>query len=268
MSGYIMEDPREAARLADKVDDAGAWVERYFAESLQTASTMLCVGCGSGLFLDTIARRYPSLDVTGVDLGPDRVDAARQRIADLSNARAVVGNALALPFERSAFDVVLCRLMLEYIAEPQQAIAQMTRVARPGGRVILQDLDGQLVWHYPPDPVLEEAIDAVLEALAATGFDPYVGRKLFWHARAAGLQDITVRVDSYHLYAGTIDDRGADLWRRKLAIAHPRLEGALGVGAARSTADRFIEYLQRPDTLSYSTMFTINGVVGPHHSSP
>ena len=63
----------------------------------------------------------------------------------------------------------------------------MTRVCKPGGTVLLQDLDGQLLWHYPEDAEVQQTAEKVVAALAATGFDPFVGRKLFWLAKKAGL---------------------------------------------------------------------------------
>src|SRR5206468_5342108 len=68
--------------------------------------------------------------------------------------------------------------------------------------VLLQDLDGQLLWHYPEDAVVQSTAERVVNALEATGFDPFVGRKLFWLARTAGLQNVEVQVECYHLIAG------------------------------------------------------------------
>jgi SAM-dependent methyltransferase len=259
MSEYIMEDVRESSRLADKVDDPGAWVERYFAQALRGAKSMLCVGCGPGLFLEAIALRYPSVEVVGLDISPARIDAAKTRIAGLKNASVNIGDALALPFASGTFDVIICRLLLEYLKDAAGAVEEMARVGRSGARVILQDLDGQLVWHFPPDPELDAAIASIVTVLARTGFDPFIGRKLYTHARMAALENISVQTDTYHLYAGRIGERSADLWRRKLAIAYPLVAAALGDEAAHQTVARFMEYLRRPDSLTYSTLFTVIG---------
>src|SRR5256885_13262071 len=65
-----------------------------------------------------------------------------------------------MEFESNSFDLVYCRMLLQYLREKEQAVAEMTRVCKPGGTVLLQDLDGQLLWHYPEDPgVQSTAVD-------------------------------------------------------------------------------------------------------------
>ena len=116
------------------------------------------------------------------------------------------------------------------------------------------------MWHYPEDSDLQGTLEKVLGGLAPTGFDPFVGRKLFHFCYEAGLAELNVRVDPYHLYAGEINGRDLDLWRLKLEIAKPRLLEILGSEAAATEyIRRFLRFLQRPDTLTYSCMFTVTG---------
>ena len=68
---------------------------------------------------------------------------------------------------------------MEYLPDKQAAVREMARVCSPGGKLLLQDLDGQLVWHYPEDAELQRTTENILSHLAGTGFDPFVGRKAF-----------------------------------------------------------------------------------------
>src|SRR5260221_5565674 len=81
----------------------------------------------------------------------------------------------------------------------------MARVCKRGGKVLLQDLDGKLLWHYPEDAVVQNTAETVVKALEATGFDPFVGRKLFWLPRNAGLKNVEVPVERYHLIAWGVE---------------------------------------------------------------
>jgi hypothetical protein len=100
----------------------------------------------------------------------------------------------------------------------------------------------------------------VVAALAATGFDPFVGRKLFWLAKRAGLEKVNVQVECYHLIAGEIDPGVLKQWELKLEIARPQMARIFGnESEAREHARRFLDYLKRPDTLTYSTVFTVTG---------
>lgn len=264
---YPLEDPREKQRLADKVDPV-AWVARYLRPHLPGARAVLDVGCGPGVIAGAVADASPGARVTGVDAGEDRVREARRQARGRPNLRALRADATALPFEDDSFDLVYSRFLLEYLGERRRAVEEMARVCRPGGRVLLQDLDGQLLWHYPEDAEMQGEICAVLEALAGGGFDPFVGRKLYHLAHRAGLADLQVAAESYHLYAGRIDPHAFSLWELKLDIALPAIARAIGREAAEGLKSAFLAYLLREDTLTYSVVFTVTGVVPESCDSP
>jgi SAM-dependent methyltransferase len=254
---YIMEDPREAQRLLDKVD-AEEWISKFLESRLPGVKSLLSVGCGPGVFLRELAERHPKIDVVGVDISASRVAEAEKRLRGLPNARVCVGNALSLPFDANSFDLVFCRFLLEYLPDKPRAVEEMGRVCKEGGRIVLQDLDGQLVWHFPEDPELQALTERILNFLGGTGFDPFVGRKLFSFCVGAKLADIQVQVEPYHLYAGTIGEKQFSQWQSKLDIAAPQMRAALGSEeAARDYSRRFLAYLQSPETLTYSCLFTI-----------
>ena len=254
-----MDDPREAQRLLDKVD-AEPWIAKYFEQHLQGARTILSVGCGPGVFLREMAAAHPKAEFVGVDLSSERIHDAELRLSGIPNARVQMGDAQALPFESDSFDFIFCRFLMEYLPEKLQALKEMVRICRGGGKILLQDLDGQLLWHSPEDPELQNTIEQVVRRLASTGFDPLVGRKLFHLCFEAGLTEIKVQIDPYHLYAGSIDEDQLRLWQTKLEIARPQLKKALGSDeAAVKYSDQFLGYLQRPDTLTYSCLFSVLG---------
>lgn len=165
-----------------------------------------------------------------------------------------------MQFPAASFDIVYCRMLLQYLRDKERAVQEMVRVCRPGGTVLLQDLDGQLLWHYPEDPGLQRALEKSMAALAETGFDPFVGRKLFWLGRKAGLENLRVQVESYHLIAGEIAPDLLKQWELKFDIARTRMIRIFGSESeAKECSRKFLEYLRRPDTLTYSTVFTVTG---------
>ncbi len=255
-AGYLMDDPRESARLAAKVD-AAAWVARYVAPHLSCSPDVLDVGCGPGVIARAAAEAFPSGHFSGIDLSAERFTGTAMIPPNL---RLLVGDARCLDLGADTFDFVYSRFLLEYLADRQRAVAEIIRVCKPGGQVLLQDLDGQLLWHYPVDEELQSQLASVVAALEVTGFDPYVGRKLHSMARASGLIDIRVTAESYHLYAGRIDESSLSHWRTKLAIASPAIARVLGShGKADVLVRTLIDYLQRDDTLTYSVVFTVVG---------
>ena len=257
--GYFMEDPREADRLEQKVNPE-AWVKKYLERHLHPGFEVLCVGCGPGNILRAVSALQPTIRATGIDISQKRIEQARARSANYPRLQFLCGNATEMQFPRRTFDVVVTRMLLQYLSQKEKAVEEMVRVAKPGATVLLQDLDGQLIWHYPEDPVMQNAVAQVISALGQSGFDPLVGRKLFWLAQKAGLEQLEVQVEPYHLVAGEIDPAAAQQWKLKLEIARPSMVRALG---SEKEADeqirRFMDYLARPDTFTYSNVVTITG---------
>jgi len=256
---YIMEDPREALRLELKVDPDG-WVQKYLAHRVYPGAEVLSVGCGPGVILRAVSNLDSSIRATGIDVSEDRLEQAREKNRENSRVKFVCGDAQSMEFPSDSFDLVYCRMLLQYLKEKEQAVSEMARVCKRGGTVLLQDLDGQLLWHYPQNPAVQGTLERVVTALGTTGFDPFVGRKLFWLARNAGLTNIDVQVECYHLIAGEADPHILQQWELKLEIARPQLARVLGgEREAEEQSRAFLEYLRRPDTLTYSTVFTVAG---------
>ena len=256
---YIMEDPREALRLELKVDP-DAWVQKYLAHRVHPGAEVLSVGCGPGVILRAVANLDSSIRATGIDVSEGRLLQAKEKNRENSRVQFVCGDAQSMEFRSNSFDLVYCRMLLQYLREKERAVSEMVRVCKPGGSVLLQDLDGQLLWHYPEDPAVQRTLERVVAALGATGYDAFVGRKLFWLAQNAGLANIEVQSECYHLIAGAADPQILSQWELKLEIARPQLARVLGSEQeAEEQSWAFLEYLRRPDTLTYSTVFTVAG---------
>ena len=254
-----MEDVREAQRLADKVDPQ-TWVTRYYAPYLsESHERILDVGCGPGVLSAEIAQRFPNISVCAIDASSERIKAAEALNPKLNNLNFYNQKAEQLTFDDNSFDLAYCRLMLEYSPSPVSVVKEMSRVCKPEGHIILQDLDGQLLWNYPEDTELQQSLETFLSETKKTGHDPFVGRKLFSIAKAAGLTSISVSIEPYHLYAGRIPDKEFEEWSLKLDIALPRAANIFGEQEAQALKKRFLEYLRDENTLTYSVLFTVIG---------
>jgi SAM-dependent methyltransferase len=172
----------------------------------------------------------------------------------------VHADALHLPFPDRSFDFVYSRFLLQHMGQACEAISEMVRVCKSGGRILLQDLDGQFLWHFPESHELSQMIAAVVPVLARSGFDPFVGRKLYTYAHRAGLGILDVRVAPYHAIFGAADEQTLARWRLKLDIARPRIEEILGPDRAERLLDIFISQLEDPESITYSVQFTILGI--------
>jgi ubiquinone/menaquinone biosynthesis C-methylase UbiE/DNA-binding transcriptional ArsR family regulator len=96
------------------------------------------LGCGTGQLAGTIAPYVRR--VIAVDGSADMLEAARRRLGDRSNVDLRQGDLEALPLEAGELDAAMLSLVLHYSPEPARALAEVARVVRPGGRVLLVDM--------------------------------------------------------------------------------------------------------------------------------
>jgi SAM-dependent methyltransferase len=101
----------------------------------------LDVGCGTGALTQAVLRVAQPASVLGIDASPAFIDYAQACTPD-GRARYQVGDAQSLPLDAHSADVVVSGLMLNFVPQPERALAEMARVARPGGRVAVY------VWDY------------------------------------------------------------------------------------------------------------------------
>lgn len=110
-----------------------------------SAKTVLDVGCGDGAFSSELARRGGT--VTGLDADAIMIGSAQER-AQRERARfgLVLGSAEHLPFHDAAFDLVVAVTMLCFLRNAEQAVEEMARVLKPGGRLVIGELGRVSLW--------------------------------------------------------------------------------------------------------------------------
>ncbi|HTX75410.1 MAG TPA: class I SAM-dependent methyltransferase [Terracidiphilus sp.] len=112
------------------------------AKELQPGSEVLEIAPGPGYFSIELAKRG-SYAVTGVDLSRTFVEMAAKKAAEAGvQVKFVQGSASNLPLPKESFDFLLCRAAFKNFARPVEALKEMQRVLKPGGRGVIIDLKG------------------------------------------------------------------------------------------------------------------------------
>ncbi|HEX6063510.1 MAG TPA: class I SAM-dependent methyltransferase [Longimicrobiales bacterium] len=176
--------------------DALTWLlslgrERRFREQLiaparlREGESVLDVGCGTGTLALVAKRQVVNGEVVGIDASPEMIDRARHKAARAGlQLKFEVASADALPFPAGSFDVVICTVALHHLRRSMRAaaVAEMRRVLKPSGRVLLADfvfgkkrtVAGLLHHHVgmKPDELAQLADGAGLRAIdsGALGF--------------------------------------------------------------------------------------------------
>jgi ubiquinone/menaquinone biosynthesis C-methylase UbiE len=145
---------KTAERVAALQDARAAELEAKvvrFAE-LEGDERVLDSAAGAGALAFALAPHVR--EVVAVDLVPELLEQGRQRAARVENVEFVEGDATKLPFERASFDLSATLRSLHHIARPELAVAELARVTRLGGRVLVVD---QLA---PVDPLAAFELNA------------------------------------------------------------------------------------------------------------
>ena len=96
------------------------------------------LGCGTGQVSELLAPHVAR--VIAVDGSTDMVQAARRRLKGTANVDVRRGDMEALPIDEGQLDVAILALVLHHVPEPAHALAEVSRVLRPGGRVLMVDM--------------------------------------------------------------------------------------------------------------------------------
>jgi SAM-dependent methyltransferase len=178
----------EAGRLERQAGVVADAEERALVDlGLPDRGRLLDLGCGPGAVATRIGARRPDLRIWGVDRDAGVLALAARRLT------ALRADAADLPFPSSSFDGVHARLVLRHLPDPARALAEVRRVLRPGGRVVLADSDdGALVIHPWPEDIAR-ALRAKHESARRRGADPLIGRRLVALLREAGFSNLVAR---------------------------------------------------------------------------
>ncbi len=215
----------EAAQLASFLEERSAYPDQEAVNATlieiagpQPGERFLDLGCGAGGLTRRIAERVePGGCATGLDLSPAMLAGARE-LQGYAPRLDAAGTAYALPFPAGAFDAALAARLLLHLQRPQAAVAEMARVVRSGGRIVLMDWDFETLALDHSDRELTRQI--LHWRCDYHGGDNWSGRQLYRRLKTAGLRKIDVRA-----VASVVQERKTSLAQSVLRCAHRALEG-------------------------------------------
>jgi ubiquinone/menaquinone biosynthesis C-methylase UbiE len=182
---------RQAATFAERHAQADPLQRLLRSAGVTEADTVLDVACGPGI----VACAFASVaqHVTGLDLAPVMLEQARARQAErgLANLTWLCGDVARLPFPDDSFSIVVSRYAFHHFLAPGVALAEMRRVCRPSGRVVVAD-------------VTPEA-----EKLAA--YDQFEKLRDPSHAHALSLDSLKSLFESVDLRAMQVESFGLEM---------------------------------------------------------
>ncbi|MGB9606883.1 MAG: class I SAM-dependent methyltransferase, partial [Bryobacteraceae bacterium] len=118
----------------------------YFGDLV--GQRVLDVGCGKGRFARVLAERHPAAEIWGIDISPAMLGYVPRQI------RVCAASMTELPFPDACFDAAYATESLEHAVEIERAVAEICRVVKPGGRIVIIDKNRDQ-WGRLPTPEWE-----------------------------------------------------------------------------------------------------------------
>lgn len=162
---------------------------------IRSGGRCLDVGCGGGHVSREIARRVGADgSVLGIDLDPIVLDLAKADTAAAGVANVDFRCCDANELEGSAYDVAYARCLLSHVGDPARVVEGMAAALKPGGVVIVEDIDFSGYFCQPPSRSHDRYVELYRETVRRRGGNADLGPLLPALLRGAGLENVCVAV--------------------------------------------------------------------------
>jgi 2-polyprenyl-3-methyl-5-hydroxy-6-metoxy-1,4-benzoquinol methylase len=230
------EAERERLRLMGAVRDPHT-IRHLEQIGVSDGWRCLDVGAGGGSIARWLGERVgPTGRVVATDLDTTALDHA-----GLADVDVIRHNILVDDLDADAFDLVHTRYLLLWLPEREEALRRIVSAVRPGGWVLVGDVDVRTVIPAHPDEVFSRVNDAFFETMRQAGADPAYGHKLPAALEAQGLDE--VQAEAIRLYSRGGSD-ASRLWA--MTLAGVRDEIAAAELASREEIDEALALLADP----------------------
>ncbi len=158
-------------------------------ENLRTTDRrVLDIGCGTGQFAVRVLDRFADARVWGYDLSGEMLKHGCVRGRGHNRLHLIRGDSGRLPFRDDSFDAITCSHSFHHYPDQQAAVAEMYRVLRPGGRLMIVDGDRDRPWGWLVFDVIVTLAEGAVHHCSARRF-----RELYAQAGFHGVQHLRRR---------------------------------------------------------------------------
>jgi ubiquinone/menaquinone biosynthesis C-methylase UbiE len=174
----------QASTIADLLHRDSRW---------DAGSLILEAGCGVGAQTKMICEQNPNCNFISIDLAERSLAIATEmaRESGLQNVKFQQADIMNLPFPDEQFDHVFVCFVLEHLASPLLALAELKRVLKTGGTISVIEGDHGSTFFYPDNAFATKAVEAQVTLQKQAGGNANIGRELYPLLTKAGFESIT-----------------------------------------------------------------------------
>lgn len=258
--GYILLHDQEFERLEKQSSyRMYDYHEELQGLEVQKGALILDAGCGSGVVSRYLAQQYPSSRVVACDYTDSLLVQARDVARDIPNLIFEEQNLKHLKYPGDHFDLIVSRFVfhLQDSESLQKMITELVRVLKPGGTLVVIDIDGFKFNLYPTTPRIQEGLQ---KFATAREVDEHVGRKLPFLLAEAGLVSVSWRLETLE-FQGTDKENELELTYERFRNAAVFYETVLGGEQERKAfISDFLECLNHPQSVFFYHKFIVSAM--------
>ncbi|WP_308639388.1 methyltransferase domain-containing protein [Paenibacillus silvisoli] len=183
---------------------------------LEDGMTVLEAGSGPGFVTEQLLERLPTIRLTSLDIDETLLNKAKHRLSHIPEFKLAFKHAsvyeTGLPDNQ--FDFAVARLLFLHLHDPVQAAMEMKRVLKPGGKLVIIDLDDGIFGAIQPDlEALPSILQKIAKLQASKGGNRHIGRSLPRLLTESGFTDPDIEAVIQHS-----DLHGIEGFKRQLDI--------------------------------------------------
>jgi ubiquinone/menaquinone biosynthesis C-methylase UbiE len=268
---YLMEREDESIRLVRK-DRSHATVTQLIDTGIRELGEnphIVDAGSGAGVvamwMADITSQVQNDVTISLLDGSTERLATAEKNLLPYSSVRKqfINCNLEEIPLPDDNVDYLFCRFVFEYLENPMKVFKEFQRIVKPGGKVVIGDLDNNSINHFPLPSDLQFQLDELVNEIENKKLlDFHAGRKLYSYFYENKFEAIKAHIYGHHLFYGELDDNDEHNWSTKLdQMIRYQDSGELVLEFdLRKFKSQFMGFLKSPARFSYTPLIIIEGV--------
>jgi ubiquinone/menaquinone biosynthesis C-methylase UbiE len=244
---------RQALMAWDKEARALEWL------GLRDGMSFLELGAGPGFITEQVLVRYPSSHVTVVEIDPVLVERSGRYLKGKADdrLRIIEGSVMAMDLPDNSYDFAFGRLLFQHLPDPVGAAREVLRVLRPGGTLVIEDIDEKShIFEPPATPEAEAIMKRFIAEHAARGGNRNIGHHLPRLLKQSGYVNLDLELVAAHsdvVGLAALDHAyHPNAWK-------PELEEGLITQEEYETLSKFDEVFYASDPLVMIVLYLASG---------